>query len=186
MNEKKRQIQDAALQLFVENGFHGTSTAEIAKTAGVATGTLFHHFKTKQELINSLYLNTKENMLKAVTEDYNAEKPFKLNIKNLWLKFSYFGIENSDMFQFIIIFHSSPYITSLTKEEAETRFDEIVTFYRKGIENQEIKTVKGEMMVEFFWGTIFSTVNYFTKHPDGLNEKNMNLSFELFWDGISK
>jgi hypothetical protein len=90
------------------------------------------------------------------------------------------------MFQFIIIFHSSPYITSLTKEQAETRFEEIVTFYRKGIENQEIKTVKGEMMVEFFWGTIFSTVNYFTKHPEGLNEKNMNLSFELFWDGISK
>jgi AcrR family transcriptional regulator len=58
LNEKKQQIMNAALKLFVENGFHGTSTAEIAKTAGVATGTLFHHFKTKQELINNQHFST--------------------------------------------------------------------------------------------------------------------------------
>jgi len=186
LNEKKRQILDAALQLFVENGFHGTSTAEIAKTAGVATGTLFHHFKTKQELINSLYLNTKEKMLLAVNEDYNAKKPFKINIKTLWLKFSYFAIENSDMFQFILIFHSSPYITSLTKEQIETRFDDLIKFYKKGMECSEIKMVNDEMMLDYFWGTIFSTVNHFNKHPERLNEKNINFAFELFWDGISK
>lgn len=185
LNEKKQQILNAALNLFVENGFHGTSTAEIAKTAGVATGTLFHHFKTKQELINSLYLHTKEQMLIAITIDYQDSKQFKTNLKKLWLKFIEFGIENSYMFQFIIIFHSSPYISSLTKEQAETRFEDILTFYRKGIEHHEIKNVNDEMMLEYFWGTIFSTVSYFTKHPERLNDENMNLSFELFWDGVS-
>ena len=63
LKEKKQTILDASLKFFVENGFHGTSTAEIAKTAGVATGTLFHYFKTKEELINRLYLHTKESML---------------------------------------------------------------------------------------------------------------------------
>ncbi len=185
MNGKKQQILDASLKLFVENGFHGTSTAEIAKTAGVATGTLFHHFKTKQELINTLYLNTKERMLIEVSEDYNCKKPFKTNIKNLWLKFSYFGIENSDMFQFILIFHSSPYITSLTKEQVENRSDDLIKFYKQGIECSEIKMVFEEMMLDYFWGTIFSTVNHFNRHPERLNKKNMNLAFELFWDGIS-
>ena len=71
MNEKKQSILDASLKLFVENGFHGTSTAEIAKTAGVATGTLFHYFKTKEELINSLYLHTKESMLNEISGKYD-------------------------------------------------------------------------------------------------------------------
>jgi AcrR family transcriptional regulator len=185
LNGKKQQILDAALKLFVENGFHGTSTAEIAKTAGVATGTLFHHFKTKQELINSLYLHTKDQMLIAISIDYEESEQFKSNLKKLWLKFIQFGIENSDMFQFIIIFHSSPYISSLTKEQAETRFDDILIFYKKGIKHHDIKTVKDEMMLEYFWGTIFSTVSYFTKHPKRLNDENMNIAFELFWDGIS-
>lgn len=186
MNEKKRQIMDAALQLFVENGFHGTSTAEIAKTAGVATGTLFHHFKTKQDLINSLYLDSKQSMLMDVAQDYNPKKPFKTNIKNLWHKFVYFGIEHSDTFQFILIFHSSPYISTLTKEQIENRFDELIEVYKNGIECSEIKMVYDEMMLDYFWGTVFATVTHFIKHPEKLNEKNMNLSFQLFWDGISK
>ena len=81
MNEKKQSILDASLKLFVENGFHGTSTAEIAKTAEVATGTLFHYFKTKEELINRLYLLTKENMLNEAKGIYDDNKTFKENIK---------------------------------------------------------------------------------------------------------
>ena len=76
MNEKKQCILDASLKLFVDNGFHGTSTSEIAKTAGVATGTLFHYFKTKKELINSLYFHTKECMLNEVKGNYDDKKKF--------------------------------------------------------------------------------------------------------------
>jgi AcrR family transcriptional regulator len=119
LNEKKQSIFQASLKLFVENGFHGTSTSEIARTAGVATGTIFHYFKTKEELINSLYLHTKEDMLNEISGTYNDKTTFKENIKDLWLRFSYFGINNPYMFQFILIFNSSPYITSLTKEQVE-------------------------------------------------------------------
>lgn len=48
MTDKRQAILETALRLFVDQGFHGTSTASIAKQAGVATGTLFHHFPTKK------------------------------------------------------------------------------------------------------------------------------------------
>lgn len=186
MNEKKQHILDTSLKLFVENGFHGTSTAEIAKTAGVATGTLFHHFKTKEELINNLYLYAKETMLNEVKGDYNDGLSLKENIKNLWLKFIHFGINNPYNFQFILIFHSSPYISSLTKEQIENKFVELVDVYKIGVEMDEIKIIDNEMLLDFFWGNIFSTVNYFVKNPEKLTESAMNMAFELFWDGISK
>ena len=125
LNEKEQSILDASLKLFVEHGFHGTSTAQIAKEAGVATGTLFHYFNNKEELINSLYIHTKESLLKDISGNYDDKKSFKQNIKELWLKFNWFGINNSYMFQFILIFHTSPYITSLTKEHLENRYDRI-------------------------------------------------------------
>jgi AcrR family transcriptional regulator len=186
MNNKKQSILDVSLKLFVECGFHGTSTAEIAKTAGVATGTLFHYFKTKEELINTLYLNIKACLLNDVKGNYNDKETFKENIRKLWLKFNYFGINNPYKFQFILIFNSSPYITSLTKEQAETRFAEVLEIYKKGVEKNEIKIVYNEMVMDYFWGNIFATVSHFTKYPENLNEKNINLAFELFWDGISK
>jgi AcrR family transcriptional regulator len=185
LKEKEEKILDAAVILFVERGFHGTSTAEIARTAGVATGTLFHYFKTKEELINRLYLYTKEIMFSEIEAHFEDDKSLKDNLKGLWLKFIYFSINEPYKFQFILAFHTSPYITSLTKEQLETQTNSLLGVYKKGIKNKELKNVPFEMMIEYFWGNVVSTINYFNKHPEKLVEKKLNHAFELFWDGVS-
>lgn len=58
MGDKKDQILQAALELFAAQGL-GVSTAQIARAAGVANGTLFNYFPTKQELIDALYVQIK-------------------------------------------------------------------------------------------------------------------------------
>lgn len=186
MKEKEQKILDAALKLFVERGFHGTSTAEIAKTAGVATGTLFHYFKTKEELIDNLYIYTKESILEEVDGDYDIKKSFKENVKSLWLKLVCFGIKDPYKFNFILTFHCSPYITAFTKERIENKFIELLDVYRKGFNEQETKEVYDELLIDCFWGSIFNTVMHFEKYPEKMNQKNVDLSFELLWDGISK
>lgn len=186
LKEKERKIMDAALKLFVERGFHGTSTAEIARTAGVATGTLFHYFKTKEELINRLYLYTKESMYSQIEGHFEDDESLKDSLKGLWFKFIYFSIDEPDKFQFILSFHTSPYITTLTKEQLETKTDTLLEVYKKGIQDKELKEVPFEIMIEHFWGNVVSTINYFNKYPDKLEEKNLNQAFELFWDGVSR
>jgi len=186
MKEKEQKILDSSLKLFVERGFHGTSTAEIAKTAGVATGTLFHYFKTKEELIDSLYIYTKESILEEVGNDFDDNKSFKENVKSLWLKFVCFGIKNPYKFNFILSFHCSPYVTAFTKERIENKFIELLEVYKKGIMEHEIKKIYDALLIDYFWGNVFNTVMHFEKYPEKINEKNIGLSFELFWDGISK
>ena len=61
--DKKQAILDSALQLFVKKGFNATSTASIAKAAGVATGTLFHHFPTKKDIMSQLFLSIKQEFV---------------------------------------------------------------------------------------------------------------------------
>lgn len=51
MTEKQQRIVDAAIEIFSEKGYSGTSTNEIAKKAGVAEGTIFRHYKTKKDLL---------------------------------------------------------------------------------------------------------------------------------------
>ncbi len=186
LKEKEQKILDAALILFVERGFHGTSTAEIAKTAGVATGTLFHYFKTKEDLINSLYLYTKEGMYCEIEGQFHDEAPLKDNLKELWCKFIDFAVKNPHKFQFILTFHTSPYITTLTKEQLETQTDALLDVYKKGIQDKEIKEVPFEIILEFFWGNVVSTLNYINKYPEKLGAETLDQSFELFWDGISR
>ena len=53
--DKRCALLQAALELFAEQGFNSSPTALIAKRAGVASGTLFFHFKSKEELIHELF-----------------------------------------------------------------------------------------------------------------------------------
>ncbi len=51
---RKQWILTAATELFAKQGFNGTATSEIARKAGVAQGTVFHHFKSKENLLISI------------------------------------------------------------------------------------------------------------------------------------
>lgn len=51
MTEKQKQILAASVKLFATKGFHASSTAEIAKEAGVAEGTIFRHYKSKKDIL---------------------------------------------------------------------------------------------------------------------------------------
>jgi AcrR family transcriptional regulator len=52
---KRDAVCEAALELFAENGIEATTTREIAERAGAAEGTLYRHFKGKEDLAESLY-----------------------------------------------------------------------------------------------------------------------------------
>lgn len=54
MTDKQLKIVQAAVEIFSEKGFAGSSTSEIAQKAGVAEGTIFRHYKTKKELLLSI------------------------------------------------------------------------------------------------------------------------------------
>ena len=54
MNKTKRKIFDTSLKLFSEKGFDATSIEEITAIVGVAKGTLYYHFKSKEEIFEFL------------------------------------------------------------------------------------------------------------------------------------
>jgi len=54
MNKTKRKIFEIAMKLFAEKGYEATSIEEITATVGVAKGTLYYHFSSKEEIFNFL------------------------------------------------------------------------------------------------------------------------------------
>lgn len=53
-DERKNEILDVAEQLFAEKGFDNASTNDIIKMIGIARGTLYHHFKSKEEILDAI------------------------------------------------------------------------------------------------------------------------------------
>jgi AcrR family transcriptional regulator len=70
--ERKNEILDAADKLFTQKGFDGTSTNDILETVGIARGTLYYHFKSKEDIMDSLidrYSTGLLNRAKEVAEN---------------------------------------------------------------------------------------------------------------------
>lgn len=106
---KKQKILETALTLFVENGISETSTAEIAKEAGVATGTLFHHFKNKHRLVEALYLSLKQDLVAALASEVALEN---INQGQLfWLDAIKWGLYKPHAFRFFEIYYASPWLS---------------------------------------------------------------------------
>ena len=62
---KKQDILDAATRLFSQKGFKEAPMVEISKMTGAAEGTIFYHFKTKEELFISVLETLKQDILVA-------------------------------------------------------------------------------------------------------------------------
>lgn len=63
LTKKQQNILIAAVQLMSEKGYEGVSTAEIAKKAGVAEGTIFRLYKTKKDLLNAIVIPSFMNII---------------------------------------------------------------------------------------------------------------------------
>ena len=66
--ERKNEILDTADRLFGEKGFDGTSTNDILERVGIARGTLYHHFKSKEEIMDALIERYHTKLLEAARE----------------------------------------------------------------------------------------------------------------------
>lgn len=53
--EKRRRILHAAVRVFAENGYQGCRIADVARAAGVAYGLVYHYFRNKEELLESVF-----------------------------------------------------------------------------------------------------------------------------------
>lgn len=66
--EKRRQILDAAIRTFARQGFHACRVSDIADEAGVAYGLVYHYFRSKDEILDTLFLERWDVMLEAIRE----------------------------------------------------------------------------------------------------------------------
>jgi TetR/AcrR family transcriptional regulator, fatty acid metabolism regulator protein len=74
--DKRRQILDAAIRVFARQGFHATRVSDIADEAGVAYGLVYHYFKSKDEVLNELFVERWSLLLAAIEEtDRTGDAP---------------------------------------------------------------------------------------------------------------
>jgi TetR/AcrR family fatty acid metabolism transcriptional regulator len=71
--ERRRTILRAAIDVFAEKGYQGCRIADVAKQAGVAYGLVYHYFKNKDELLQSVFEASWGGFVERVREAFSGE-----------------------------------------------------------------------------------------------------------------
>ena len=73
--DKRRIILDAAVRVFARQGFHTCRVSDIADEAGVAYGLVYHYFQSKDEVLDTLFLERWDVLLEAISEVDASSQP---------------------------------------------------------------------------------------------------------------
>jgi AcrR family transcriptional regulator len=75
--DKRRIILDAAIRVFAREGFHRCRVSDIANEANVAYGLVYHYFRSKDEVLDTLFTERWTLLLEAIAETDSQELPIR-------------------------------------------------------------------------------------------------------------
>ena len=107
--DRPAAIREALRHLVAERGFHGASMGAVAKEAGVATGTAYVHYESKEELVYAAYLELKASLSAAVLAGFDeTAAPFEAWRHILTAVYEYLA-EEPERARFLTQLEESPY-----------------------------------------------------------------------------
>lgn len=106
---KRLKILDAALSLFEARGFHATPVPEIAAAAGVAVGTIYRHFPTKEALGAALLAAWQSRFDEDVLAPYPANATPRAALRLVWRRMAAFARTFPAAQRFLDLHHHDPY-----------------------------------------------------------------------------
>jgi AcrR family transcriptional regulator len=102
--DKRKAVLDAAMVVFSRNGFHETHVDEIAETAGVAKGTVYRYFKSKEDILKEIIKANNEILTKDLMNIFNKDGHMLELIKEAIAYYVEFFDSNKDLYK--ILTHS--------------------------------------------------------------------------------
>ena len=109
MIDRPAAIRRAVRTVVARKGFHGASMSDVAREAGVAVGTAYVHYPSKEELLFATYLEVKRELGAAATARVDSDRPAEERFVQLWCGVYEHLADDPDRAAFLVQFDASPW-----------------------------------------------------------------------------
>lgn len=181
--EKKKAILESTLELIKENGFHGTPMSMVAKKAGVAAGTIYHYFDSKDTLIYELHSYVINTMLKAIIVGDDPQKPFEARFINLWYNNYNYYLHHPDVFQFLEQYANSPYQTHHFNE-SQCVTNTLRKIIGEGITQGVLKPIPERLIGELIHSSVAAVARLTVSKRLDVTNQVLQQAVQVIWDGL--
>lgn len=184
-DEKKiENIYQATLALVKDYGLAGITMSTIAKTAKLATGTLYIYFKNKEDLVNTLFTECRKSSAAVYFKGFDAAMPFKTGFKTIWMNLLQHRVKNFEEAVFLDQCYHSPFITESNREITSKLFRPLHALIDRGKEEGLIKNLDTFLLLVFMIGSTHEIVRYYKYSGRKLTGQVTEEMFTMCWDGM--
>lgn len=188
LSDKKTSIFDSALELINEHGFHGCPISQVAKNAGVAAGTIYTYFQSKDELILGLFEYASQQIKNFVSSKDDRKLNFEERFFNYWRNLSEFYFKNPSIHGFYDQFLNSPFNSEENQNKPNIWHEWCYSFFEMGVEEGAIKKINPVILSIMVNTNVNSIVKVRKSFGKKLAKNNLDLEEipNLIWAGIKK
>lgn len=179
----KEKILFSALKLFAKQGIDKTSTAGITRDAGMAEGTLFVHFKTKQSLIDGLYIQIKKASIGELEKKVDPKLSVEKNFRAICEELIEYYIENYSAFVFIEQIERDPRVSKKALKEAKREYAGVEKIISEWQKEKKLKGIGVELLRTVIWSSCASIIRFY--HSRGMR-KTKERHLDIVWDAVKK
>lgn len=140
LETKKPAIIEAAIRLFSEKGIKATTVKDISREAGVAEGTLYCHWKSKDELAQEIFYDNMKRFKQDLKNELHEVTGTKNKLKHAIVAFYAFANREPLLYKFLIL--SSHYELRALLPKTPKPLEVIVEIVREGIVSGELKKIE--------------------------------------------
>ena len=160
---KEEAIRRKALRLIVREGFDGFSMQKLARAAGVAPGTLYIYFKSKEDLILQLCAVEIKKMTEATLKDFDPSMSFSEGLKVQWMNRARYCLKNPEEVYFLEQIKHSP-AQEKSAELMTGQFKDIMKkFVMNAIKRKELVKVPLEVFWSVAYAPLYNLVKFHNK-----------------------
>lgn len=152
--DKRRAILHAGLELFNKMGFEATSVPLIAKKAGVAVGTIYHHFQSKEAIVNELYQELKADFSQKMLEEFPLTTPVSQQFSEFWRRMTKYALNRPEAFMFVEAHYHAPYLDEKSRQIHMPMLDTFKQAYDTALQQGVIKPLPLEAVIAMLFGSL--------------------------------
>jgi len=137
--DKRSALLEAAIVEFAARGVWSTPTSAVSKAAGVAEGTLFTYFASKDVLINELYREIKRELADVMLAAYPAQVDARARLEHIWNQYVRWGVAQPARFKVMSQLRMSDQVTQDSRDAGAAPFAELDVLARDCIARRVIR-----------------------------------------------
>jgi AcrR family transcriptional regulator len=181
----KDKIMEAMLDVVAEYGIEGTSMGLIIKRSKVSTGSIYHHFQSKDEILEELYATLKQQMGMALMERASSKDSYKDKFEKFWKNLFDFYSQNEKKFKVLELCHNSPNFSEKVKQRNEVYYFPVVQFLQEGIDAEQLRKMDLNLMVSLVHAAVAATVLFKLKvGNEHFKSHHLKTAMDTSWRGI--